>query len=72
MERTLAGGVTVASDWQARLCINCGVSGSSDELSDWGVGVVVVYSRELNDTEIAAMEAHLAGAYGVGLHAPRE
>ena len=47
----------------ATLCVNCGYS--SAEYSDWAVAAIYVYNRELSDSEITAMEAYLAKAYGI-------
>ena len=68
VERTSPDLINIGTAWQARLCINCGIaSATTAQLSDWSMGVVLVYNRELSDAEIITTENYLSFTYGVPL-----
>ena len=45
--------------------IGCGWQGGAREDGDWDVAAVLVYARELDSTEIAAVEGYLSQTFGI-------
>lgn len=50
-----------------QLCINC----EAGQVSDWAVGAVLVYNRELTTSEVQQVEDYLSWLYGVALERSR-
>lgn len=54
---------------QIGLCINCYHAG---EQSDWAAFLFIVYNRELNTSEIIAVEDYISSTYAIPLRRPAQ